>query len=143
MSSRAHSRGLLRLATAGLGALAISVPGLACGDGDEESAGTTGPLEQTTAPAAETTAGDEAATAPDSVEAFDFGFGPEETTIETGDTVTWENTGDTIHTVKGQGFFSDGMNPGDSYKHKFTEPGTYEYLCTLHPDQMLGTVVVK
>ena len=57
--------------------------------------------------------------------------------------MTWENSGETIHTVKGDGFFSKAINPGDSYEHKFTKPGTYDYVCTLHPDQMQGTIVVK
>jgi plastocyanin len=77
------------------------------------------------------------------VDTFDFGFGPAETTIEVGDTVTWENSGATTHNVKGPGFFSDGLEPGDSYEHKFTKAGTYDYICSLHPDQMQGTIVVE
>ena len=125
--SQARSR--MRLLAVGLGALAISVPGLACGDdgGDSNSATTSSP----------------AATESGSVDTFDFGFDPTDDTIEVGDTVTWENSGETIHTVKGDGFFSKAINPGDSYEHKFTKPGTYDYLCTLHPDQMQGTIVVK
>lgn len=122
----------------GSGALAISAPGLACGgDDDPETGGKAEPVEETPAP------GEETAAAPGSVDTFDFDFGPEETTIEAGETVTWENSGETLHNVKGPGFFSDGLNPGNTYKHKFTKPGTYEYLCTLHPDQMQGTIVVK
>ena len=139
MSPRAPSHLPLRLIAVGLGALAISVPGLACGDGGSSYGG--GSSSATTS---STTTSSSAATAPPgNVDTFDFGFGPAETTIEVGDTVTWENSGDTTHTVKGDGFFSKAIDPGDSYEHKFTKPGTYEYLCTLHPDQMQGTIVVK
>ena len=131
MSSQA--RGWMRLLTVGLGALAISAPGLACGD-DGGSSGSTAASSPTSSAAAPATG---------SVDTFDFGFDPADDTVEVGDTVTWENSGETIHTVKGDGFFSKAINPGDSYEHKFTKPGTYDYICTLHPDQMQGTVVVK
>jgi plastocyanin len=132
-------RGLL----AGLGALAISVPGLACGD-DEDDGGSAGAeaggdATATTAPADGTVTGGE----PVAVEAFDFGFKPNATMIAPGETVSWENSGETVHNVKGKGFFSDGMDPGDSFDHEFTKPGVYDYLCTLHPDTMTGTVVVE
>ena len=58
-----------------------------------------------------------------------------------GDTVTWENEGQETHTVKGDGFFSRAMNAGDTFEHKFDKKGSYDYVCTLHP-QMQGTVVV-
>ena len=81
--------------------------------------------------------------APSEVEAFDFGFGPEEVTLKPGTTVTWTNTGETIHTVKGKGFFSKAIDPGGGYEFTFRKPGTYKYLCTLHPTQMRGTIVVQ
>jgi plastocyanin len=128
---------------AGLGALAISAPGLACGDDDDDagSAGTGADAEATatTAPADATATGGE----PVAVEAFDFGFNPNAAMVEPGETVSWENTGETAHNVKGKGFFSDGMNPGDAFEHEFTKPGVYDYLCTLHPDTMTGTVIVE
>jgi plastocyanin len=129
----------MRLLTVGLGTLAISVPGLACGDGGSSYGG--GSSSATTS--STTASSGAAATAAGSVDTFDFGFDPADDTIEVGDTLTWENSGETIHTVKGDGFFSKAINPGDSYEHKFTKPGTYDYICTLHPDQMRGTVVVK
>jgi len=105
----------------------IGAPGLAaCGGGDDGSMGT-----------ATTQA------APSEVEAFDFGFGPEEVTLKPGTTVTWTNTGETIHTVKGKGFFSKAIDPGGGYEFTFRKPGTYKYLCTLHPTQMRGTIVVQ
>lgn len=107
----------------GLGALALSVSGLGCGSD-----------EQTPAPASGAGANE--------VAAVDFAFEPEATEIDAGETVTWTNDGATIHNVKGRGFFSEAINPGESYEHAFEQPGTYEYLCNLHPDQMRGTVKV-
>jgi plastocyanin len=144
MPSRHARTRIVRGSLAGLGALAISVPGLACGDDDDDggspgaygggaAADTTSTVEETTAAAGE----------PVAVEAFDFGFDPNAATIEAGDTVSWENTGETVHNVKGKGFFSDGMEPGDTFEHEFAKAGVYDYLCTLHPDSMTGTVVVE
>jgi plastocyanin len=129
MPPRAPKRTIVRGLLAGLGALAISVPGLACGGGGDDE----GSDGAATAPA---TAGSE-------VGAVDFAFEPDTTTVAAGDTVTWENTGETTHNVKGKGFFSDGMEPGDVFEHEFAKAGVYDYLCTLHPDTMTGSVVVE
>jgi plastocyanin len=77
------------------------------------------------------------------VDAVDFAFEPEDVTVEPGTTVAWTNNGMTTHTVKGNGFFSEAIDPGADYRYTFDKPGTYKYICTLHPDQMRGTVVVK
>ena len=116
-TERMRTRHLL---AAGLAALLLGAAGPAgCGGGD--------------APAA-TAAGD--------VALRDFAFDPARAEIRAGDTVTWTNEGQQIHNVRGKGFFSDGMDAGATYRHRFTEPGTYRYLCTLHPTQMKGTIVV-
>ena len=78
----------------------------------------------------------------DSIEVRDFEFSPASQTVAAGTEVRWENTGAEIHTVKGDGFFSRAMNSGDTYEHKFAKSGTYDYVCTLHP-QMQGEVVVE
>jgi plastocyanin len=135
MSPRPRSRRIVRGLLAGLGALAISAPGLACGSGDDDSAATS--------EAATTTPTDTASAGAGAVEMFDFGFDPNTTTVAAGDSIEWENAGETLHNVKGKGFFSDGMEPGDTFMHEFTEPGVYDYLCTLHPDTMQGTAVVE
>jgi hypothetical protein len=44
----------------------------------------------------------------------------------------------------GTGIKHSGLNPGDAtyaYSIRFTKPGTYEYLCVVHPD-MEGKVTV-
>jgi plastocyanin len=139
MSPQPRSRSTVRGLLAALGALAISVPGLACGDDDDGGSASSGAATE----AASTTSTNEAAAGAGGVAAFDFGFDPNTTTISAGDSLTWENTGETTHNVKGKGFFSDGMEPGDTFEHKFADAGVYDYLCTLHPDSMTGTVVVE
>jgi plastocyanin len=76
-----------------------------------------------------------------SVAVRDFEFAPVDFEAKTGETVTWRNEGEQIHNVKGKGFFSRAIEPGASYEFSFDRRGTYEYLCTLHP-QMKGKVVV-
>ena len=77
----------------------------------------------------------------DVVEVRDFDFAPQSFSAKAGEPVEWENTGEQIHNVKGDGFFSRAMNPGERYSFTFRKAGSYDYLCTLHP-QMKGTIVV-
>ena len=68
-------------------------------------------------------------------------FDPRSVAIRAGQTVNWTNYDNTSHVVSGTGFNGE-LAPGTSYSHKFDSPGTYEYICTLHPD-MVGIVVVR
>lgn len=58
-------------------------------------------------------------------------------------TVTWVNNDIAPHTVTADdGSFNSGnMNPGDTWTHVFTTPGTYTYHCIYHP-WMHGTIIV-
>lgn len=72
-------------------------------------------------------------------------FAPAEITISAGDTVTWRNDDDILHTVQSaeEGLFaSDLLSQKKTFEHTFAEAGTYEYSCTLHP-WMEGKVTVK
>ncbi|MFL5821375.1 MAG: plastocyanin/azurin family copper-binding protein [Solirubrobacteraceae bacterium] len=78
------------------------------------------------------------------VAAADLRFDPQRIEIKAGQTVTWTNSGQTAHTVKGPGFFSrQAIEPGRSYSFRFNRPGSYRYLCTLHPSLMKGVIVVS
>ena len=72
----------------------------------------------------------------------DFKFQPQQVTISKGDTVTWTHPGPASHTVK----FSDSESPilkeGGTYSKTFSQPGTYNYECGIHP-YMKGTVIVQ
>ena len=79
------------------------------------------------------------------VEISNFAFQPASVTIQVGDTVTWTNLDSTTHTATdtGSGSLFDGvMNQGESFSYTFTQPGTFNYNCTPHPE-MTGSVVVQ
>ncbi len=75
------------------------------------------------------------------VEVSDNQFSPAATQIETGQTVTWTWTGQEDHNVIADEFESPTQSSG-TFAYTFTEPGTYEYECTLH-FFMRGEVVVQ
>jgi amicyanin len=72
-----------------------------------------------------------------------FAFAPAAVTVKVGTTITWTNTDQEAHTVtsKNGAFHSPVLNSGSTYHYTFTKPGTYDYLCTIHPF-MTATVVV-
>lgn len=75
-------------------------------------------------------------------------YSPEKINIKTGDTVTWANKDSEPHTVtsgepgKPDGYFDSGLyKPNESWSFTFTEPGIFNYYCTIHP-WMAGKVSV-
>ena len=74
----------------------------------------------------------------------DFSFAPMSMTVAIGTTVRWKNLDGEPHTVRSvdTGFRSDPLDQNDSFTFKFDKPGTYRYVCSIHP-QMVGTIVVK
>lgn len=72
-----------------------------------------------------------------------FAFSPASITVKAGTSVTWTNQDQDAHTVTStsNAFGSKALNTGASYTYTFTKPGTYNYLCTIHPF-MTATVVV-
>lgn len=89
--------------------------------------------------------GGETPTATDKVSIANFAFSPAHITITKGTTVTWTNHDTTAHTIVEtdgkSGPNSSTVNPGDSYTFTFSEAGTYQYHCSIHP-QMTGSVTV-
>jgi plastocyanin len=75
-------------------------------------------------------------------------FVPKAVTISKGQTIEWKNADSVTHNVteqKGPGgkkFASPNVNGGQTFKHTFAKPGTYDYVCTIHPNQA-GTVTVR
>jgi plastocyanin len=72
-----------------------------------------------------------------------FAFSPADITVKVGTTVTWTNQDQDAHTVTATGgaFGSQALDTGAHYTFTFTKPGSYDYLCTIHPF-MTATVVV-
>ncbi len=84
-----------------------------------------------------------AAAASSTVDIQNFAFSPVAVTVRAGTTVTWTNKDGEPHTVteRNKAFASPVLSSGQSYSHTFTTPGSYSYLCTIHPF-MVATVVV-
>ncbi len=98
-------------------------------------------------------------------------FRPEELTIQAGDTVVWQNTSDTGHSVTAYedgipadaAYFASGgfdseqaardawsgngggrISASETFEHTFEVPGEYTYFCIPHERAgMVGTVVVE
>lgn len=91
----------------------------------------------------------------------DLRFVPGTVEIQVGDTVVWRNTTPVPHTVtahpervpdldqielpdEAEPFDSGMMMEGDVFRHVFTVPGTYRYVCVPHAMvDMVGTVIVR
>lgn len=73
-----------------------------------------------------------------------FAYRPSALVVKAGTTVRWTNRDAAPHTVTATNgsFSSRNFGQGAGYSRKFTRPGTYRYLCALHP-QMKGTVTVR
>jgi plastocyanin len=71
-------------------------------------------------------------------------FDPAAITVPTGTTVAWTNDDAVPHTVTStDGAFDSGIfDPGGSFSFTFNEPGSFGYICQLHP-QMQGTVTAE
>jgi len=71
-------------------------------------------------------------------------FDPAEVTVPTGSTVAWTNNDSVPHTVTSvDGAFDSGIfDPGAIFSWTFDQPGSFSYVCQLHP-QMQGAVIAE
>ncbi len=69
-------------------------------------------------------------------------FDPPTLEVKSGDVVEWKNDDITPHTATSATFDSASIEPEKSWRHTFTEPGSFPYHCTFHPD-MKAAVTVK
>jgi plastocyanin len=72
-----------------------------------------------------------------------FMFNPMDVTVQAGSEVTWENQDGEPHTVVSltNDFRSQALDEKDKFSHRFDKPGTYKYICSIHP-RMVGTITV-
>jgi len=133
--------------------LALTVLGVAgCGD---SSSSTTGESSGATTEGATTESGGESASganapAPsgdavrsEKVEIENFAYSPDPVTIQEGGKVIWLNKDSVAHTATAEdGSFDTGtIDEGKLKSETFKQPGTYKYVCSIHP-QMHGTIEV-
>jgi plastocyanin len=75
-----------------------------------------------------------------------FKFVPATLTVTPGTTVTWSNHDEEPHNIvnvdQPRRFRSQAIDGGEKYTFLFDQPGTYKYICAVHP-HMEGTVIVK
>ena len=90
-----------------------------------------------------------AATAPNEIAIENFQFLPATLTVAPGTAVTWIDHDEEPHNIVSVGapgqprlFRSQAMTEGEKYTFVFSQPGTYNYICSVHP-HMQGTIVVK
>jgi plastocyanin len=84
------------------------------------------------------------AVATNSVAIKNFAFSPATITVKPGTRVTWVNHDEDAHTVAFQSSLKVASNPlqgNQSFSYTFQTPGTYTYICSIHPF-MHGTVIV-
>jgi plastocyanin len=73
-----------------------------------------------------------------------FTFQPATLTVKAGTKVTWVNRDDVPHTATDidKRFNSSVLDTDDQFSYTFSQAGTYNYYCALHP-KMTGQIVVK
>lgn len=86
----------------------------------------------------------EEAASKNEVKIDNFTFEPPTITVSAGTKVIWTNKDDEPHTVVNTDgkFKSDALDTDDQFSFTFSEPGTYDYYCSVHP-KMTGKVIVK
>jgi plastocyanin len=71
-------------------------------------------------------------------------FSPADITVPAHTTVTWTNSDQFTHSVHlldiGEAIAM--LKPGETFSHRFDAPGVYAYECSLHPQNMHGSVTV-
>jgi plastocyanin len=132
----------LRTLAGGLG-VCVAIGLFACGNG-QPGGGSGGPHPACNGSAAVSSLG----TATMTVQATDnLVFDPASSNAAVGDVVEFKNTGSVVHTVtfedNNDGCLTDNtLAPGATWQVKFTQPGTYHYLCTIHAPNMAGVIKV-
>jgi plastocyanin len=74
-----------------------------------------------------------------------FAFSPSTVTINAGATVTWTNKDSAAHTVvftSGNLLNSGDLAKGGTFSFTFSQKGTFEYRCGIHPN-MTGKIIVQ
>ena len=80
------------------------------------------------------------------VKVGDLFFKKSRITIQSGDTVKWTWVGELPHDVtvtKGPRKFHSKTQTSGKYSKKLRKRGTYRYICSVHPADMKGRIVVE
>ena len=79
------------------------------------------------------------------VVAKEISFRPVTISVTVGDEVTWtfEDKGTSHNVTAEDGSFRSPNLATGTFVHRFEKPGPISYVCTIHPNQMKGTVNVR
>jgi plastocyanin len=112
----------------------------------------TTPAPTTTATPAATTASPPATEPPPEgtiITIGDLFFRPSTITVTAGETVVWQHDGSFPHTTtagtpgdRTGEWHSGTMSGGDTFSVTFDSAGTFQYFCTIHPNDMQATITV-
>lgn len=80
---------------------------------------------------------------PNTVVMKNFDFSPMMLTVKVGTIVNWKNLDGEPHTIVSvEGAFrSHALDQDDTFTFKFDKPGTYRYVCSIHPKMMAAIIV--
>ncbi|MFD5178537.1 cupredoxin family copper-binding protein [Nocardia sp. NPDC058379] len=141
MSMVRHRAASTRVVAGFVVAAALLIAGCSGDSGDAASTTTRKPRPVTT-----TTSQTEHKPTNLTVDVSGMKYSPADATIKVGETVTWKFADKAPHNVQGIGDKAMGINSPiidkGEWSYTFTQPGTYRYLCSLHPD-MRGTITVQ
>lgn len=78
------------------------------------------------------------------VEIRRYAYGPLRVVVRAGSVVEWVNRDDVVHTATAEdnAWNSGAIRPGETWRARFDEPGTYPYYCGPHPF-MKAVVIVR
>ena len=82
-------------------------------------------------------------TSSNAIDIKDFLFDPADATVKVGTKVTWTNSDAVAHNVVADdgSFKSESLNKGDTFSFTPTKAGSFDYVCTFHPN-MKATLTV-
>lgn len=77
------------------------------------------------------------------IEVTNFAFVPNELNVASGATLTFDNTSASEHRLKIGDAEPEVLQSGDKWEWQAEEAGTFDLVCTLHPNEMTGEITVE
>lgn len=77
------------------------------------------------------------------IQVRDFAFDPSTVTVTSGGTLTFDNTSTTEHRVKIGDEEEHVLKAGETFDWTASDSGTFDLVCTLHRNLMMGKVTVE
>jgi plastocyanin len=132
-------------------AMVVVVGLVACGDDDDAGSGATDTESVATVAASGATDSGSVATGTENVGggvtivAANIAFDPTELSVAAGETITLRNEDDVEHsfTIDDPELDAEAEGGEEATVAAPEEPGTYDFHCRYHPDQMKGTLTVE